>query len=101
MSELTMVIKWAEKHFEIFEIQYNRGCYCYDWNVIFEYEDYTCEVRGIAYLNGDLSNKVYISNDYDERDIEYRYPTGKIVDLLERVKEGFIELVDDDVTFCL
>ena len=102
MSELMMVIEWAEEHFEICEIQYDRGCHCYDWRVIFEYEEYTCEVRGIGYLDGDLSDRGYISNDYDGREeFEYRYPTGKIDDLLDRVKEGFIELVDDDVTFCL
>ncbi len=93
MSELLMLVEWAEENFEIIELSYNRGCHCYDFTITMECDDYSLKVYGVAFLNGDISNCATISNDFNDKEVEINDFT---VSALDTIKQGFVEMVEFD-----
>lgn len=93
MNELLMLMEWVAENFEIIDLVYNRGCHCYDFTLHIEYCDFNMTVYGIAFLNGDLSNHVTVSNDFTDKETEINDFT---VGMLDTIRDGFHELIDND-----
>lgn len=93
MSDLLMLVEWTEENFEIIELSYDKGCHCYDFTITMEYYDFILKVCGIAYLDGDISNRVTISSDFNDKEVEI---DNFAVGTLDTIKQGFIKKIEDD-----